>query len=464
MKCRVVFSKLANVRDNRMAVTTAIAFLLVELALFYCWFVRPFGTSCFLVPSGAFLGSYFAFIAIPGVVNVIADDWSHKYESYQIFLAMTLVSPLIIMAILKYRRARIRPLLRNMAEVLLLQSGVSMTLVVVTTIIGGAFLAIYAPSYILDVARTPGVLYDQLTALELRFDATRDLMASGGYLHYALIRVLLPVSCCVTIWKAKCRYNLIDVGLAAVVIVLGMALSALNLNKYPFLALAVTCLIAYLYPSRKPEFQPLKRQWRSYLTLGSAALVGAVLIAVMWSIYDPREANWLDRLPTFRMFYVPSWCLIDHFEYVDRYGLQGFSTIGRAAWLLDVPFQNVANEIFRWHFPGASDVNTANACFIGLAYVGWGIPGVLLFSICVGLYIHFFESLGSHKNPSKLTVALQLAGAINMCILVSGDLPSFLLTHGGILFLALAWVDAEVLTAKGSRSHNSEPYKNVMRA
>jgi oligosaccharide repeat unit polymerase len=139
-----------------------------------------------------------------------------------------------------------------------------------------------------------------------------------------------------------------------------------------------------------------------------------------------------------RLFYVPAEVLYNYFVVVPDvvpylYG----QTIGRVQWILGESSVNIGNFVFRFMYPERIASGTANASFLGYLHADFGVAGVLLGGVLVGVLTQALQLWLTRRAKTVVTLAaysylLWVAWKLNF-----QSLPQILLSGGVFVILLL---------------------------
>jgi len=145
-----------------------------------------------------------------------------------------------------------------------------------------------------------------------------------------------------------------------------------------------------------------------------------------------------------RMFVVPADVLYYYFEVFPgvvphQYGV----TIGKVAWVLGVPTFDDANCVGRYMMArgaGFRSTVTANAPFLGSLYADFSLAGVLVGAFIAGVLMQASQVWIVRRPKTTLNLALFAFLLVTFAWLNTTSLPLVLLSDGGLLIFAFAWL------------------------
>ncbi|WP_016839518.1 O-antigen polymerase [Ureibacillus thermosphaericus] len=208
-------------------------------------------------------------------------------------------------------------------------------------------------------------------------------------------------------------------------IVLGMQIFLFSMTNFKSHLLAPLVILFFYF------FQ--KTKWKNYflliMSIGSTTLVSLSLV-----LYKISED--LILIPSMfirRLFFVPAQLHFQYFEFFEdksKFLLSHsiFEGIIQTDYNVS-PTQYMAKEYFNKDF-------SPNVGFFGDAYVNFGLVGLIVFAIFLGIIMLLIDSF-STKIPLFLTMAILVIPAMS---LVNSAFLTTLLTHGVLLSLLMLWV------------------------
>ncbi len=214
--------------------------------------------------------------------------------------------------------------------------------------------------------------------------------------------------------------------------VTGLFFAAASIAKAPVAVLVlVTALFVYLYRGGRVSI-------RAAVGASAAVFLFPVLVLV-------RSLSGLGLGPADiafaivrRLFYVPAAVLYQYFVVVpDVIPYLHGRTIGRVQWILGGESVNIANFVFRHMYPRGIESGVANTSFLGYLHADFGVVGVLVGGMFVGILVQGLQVWISRQRKTVATLAafaflMWAAWKINF-----QALPQTLLSGGIIIVLVL---------------------------
>ena len=255
---------------------------------------------------------------------------------------------------------------------------------------------------------------------EFRSDARNDLPSVFGYAGSIMGKVLIPLL--VTLGLCFRRWQWVAIGFAS-----GFLLFAFTSHKSPLFTPIL--LIVVYYAARLLVKSPI----RAFVY---AASVGVVLFGLSWFDFsngDDGEVTHVGTLFYRRVLMVPSML---NGLYLESFGsLFQFQYFGGNSFTLGlIGAQNTAPSpaLIGAYFLGTD--SWANTGYIGSGYAQLGVSGVLMYGMLLGIYGSLVDNLSHRHGP---VLILTCFFPIFLTIIVSSDLPTAMLSHGGALSLLL---------------------------
>lgn len=253
---------------------------------------------------------------------------------------------------------------------------------------------------------------------DFREDAANSLPGVFDYISSTFNKAIIPFGIAIALYKK----NYVNV---AILVVISFLMFGFTSNKIMIFT-PLLVIGTFILMSRRPRFESL---------LGVLVAILSVILLAIVVDHDLsiRSAwGWMENIIVRRSLFMPAvldYSYIDVFSSADKYY---WSTSKFSFGLLDVPNSGIAPpELVGYiHFKGANI--WANTGFIGSGFSQAGVVGTIVYSICVGLTIAYFETHGR-----KLGVPLVASATLGLftTMIQSSDFAGLFLTHG--LFLAL---------------------------
>lgn len=208
-------------------------------------------------------------------------------------------------------------------------------------------------------------------------------------------------------------------------IVIGMQIFLFSMTNFKSHLFAPLVILAFYY------FQNTK--WKNYflliMSLGSTTLISLSLILFKISENFILIPSMFIR----RLFFVPAQLHFQYFEFFEdksKYFLSHSIFEGIIQTQYDVtPVMYMAKEYFNKDF-------APNVGFFGDAYVNFGLVGIIMFGILLGIIMLLVDSL-STKIPLFLTMSILV---IPVMSLVNSAFLTTLLTHGILFCMLILWI------------------------
>ena len=231
------------------------------------------------------------------------------------------------------------------------------------------------------------------------------------YLISTASKSIFPAALSISLWKRKYKTVFI---LFFIQIIWFLFTSHKGVILYPFFIFNVWF---WFRNSKNLSFYPL--------TLLS-------IISISFLPFTALEYNWLPALLFHRSFIIPTNLIFAYYEYFqDNYI---FWTNTKIGFLFGkYPFDDLPPKLIGNYLFGSGN---ANVSFLGAGFMHFGIIGVLIYGIIVGLLFVLVDSISHKSIENWVTVSIVLIPF--QTLILSADLLSSLLSHGlalSILFL-----------------------------
>ena len=417
--------------DNPLII---LLFLCVELILFYVVIIRQFSWYFLALPSGFFLAGFLIFVVVPGCFNYFLLGWRQSYENGIIYLIVILVNPVILTCTILCFPKRIKVLCRNVREKS--KKGFKthrLVLYAVLFAVGVILYKLFNESALHQLLLKPGGFGEIVTINQLRSDFDVGLKGSiFSYLTQIMSFSFMPMVVLIAYLAYKSRKSVWGMGELFLVIIASSGVSLLSLHKGPILSLFIPVLISVYVSADSGK----SRSVRSLVFLFCGLFV---LSTLTWIMHQGRLLSDFGELYEnllFRVFVSPSRAIINHIQFAEAEGFRGISVYRILSNLAGMEFTRPANELYLWIYDRGGEINTMNACYIGSAYLGWGILGVAVHSVLLGIFFVCIETMYASQVLSDLMYASLITTSACMLNLVSVDAITFMNTFGG-LYLVL---------------------------
>lgn len=133
-----------------------------------------------------------------------------------------------------------------------------------------------------------------------------------------------------------------------------------------------------------------------------------------------------------------------------------FASIGHTYWsqgllgtFVAYPFHDDPQRLvgeFLYH----NSTTWANNGMFGAGYMNLGYAGMLIYGVLLGLWLYLVDCLTAGRMPRAVVVAVLVVPF--SLVMTDGDLPTSLLTHGGILTTLMLWLWTGTLASANART------------
>lgn len=368
--------------------------LLISIAcLFFCMpLLKPNGQ-----PSAFFLTLAASVVLVPSLVIYTGAGLPHR------FALLTLAAILLISITNRIVKLKpIKTLTVSISSLTLLFTLISITTICLIFAFGGA------KHFNLNLS----LVYD------LREDAAASLPGVFGYINSITSKIIIPFA---------------------------MVFAAMKRNWFALLFLSLLSVLMFALTAHKsPLFYPLvigfvyliagKRYLHHILLIG----LTAILLISALDLWAQRSelggiSGWFSSLFTRRALLLPSllnWYHLDYFQDIPKY-FWAHSKLSLG--LLEPSHELTSANLVGLEYFGR-ETAAANTGWIGSGYANGGVPGILIYSVAIGVLFSFLDAY-SRRIGNRTVIALFVLPIFS--ILASSDLVTMLLTHGLLLSLLI---------------------------
>jgi len=356
---------------------------------------------CIKKPSSFFILFLFLLLVVP-----LTSIYSLQNQSRE-YLYMVLTSFLVIILSSKARAIKIKTLKNGRMVAINLS----------------IFIGFMLFSWIIYRGGLSFINFNLFKVYDFRREA-RELIFPGrmSYLMTFFGKVINPTLIAYSLWKKNKSMILITIFIQ----VLFFSITAHKaVLFYPM-------LILFVYYFRNKKY------------IGQMLPSGLAVVALFSSIYYWVTGELaLVTLFVRRVLFVTA---LNHYRYFETFKEMGYLYFSGKAWfpkIIEYPFElpvpNLISMIYAGH-PNAW-INTG---FLATGYMHFGMTGMLIYSIIVGLIFRYIDYFAKHFLPMWLCIAVMITPTFS---LISADLPTALMTHGIGLAIIMLWL----ISAKSSK-------------
>lgn len=142
-----------------------------------------------------------------------------------------------------------------------------------------------------------------------------------------------------------------------------------------------------------------------------------------------------------------------HYSYFNFFNENGFVYYSNRSWFPEI-IKYPYSEPIQLIITGGSG-EWANAGFLANGYAHFGLLGMIVYSIIVGILFRYIDYLASYYLPKWLCIAIMVTPILS---LTSADLPTALLNHGILIAFIILW-----LMSSEKEKSSIKRYKHVER-
>jgi len=142
-----------------------------------------------------------------------------------------------------------------------------------------------------------------------------------------------------------------------------------------------------------------------------------------------------------RFFYTPADDLYVYFEVFPRHVdyQYGGTLVKPILKLFELPYFYIENYVYMYQFPNGVETGHANAAFLSNLHADFGLVGVVLGSLLVGMIMQGIQIHLARQRKTVLAVALYAFMMYAFWVLNFGSITSVLGTNGVVAVLMMAW-------------------------
>lgn len=142
-----------------------------------------------------------------------------------------------------------------------------------------------------------------------------------------------------------------------------------------------------------------------------------------------------------RFFYTPADDLYVYFEVFPRHvDYQYGGTLAKPLLkLFELPYFYIENYVYMYQFPNGVETGHANAAFLSNLHADFGLVGVFLGSLLVGMLMQGVQIHLARQRKTVLAVAIYAFMMYAFWVLNFGSVTSVLGTNGVVAVLMMAW-------------------------
>jgi oligosaccharide repeat unit polymerase len=414
----------------------------IFVACVSCWLMQQaVGLSPRLLTISAFwYWLYLAFVFIPAF-SVFGSHAEPYRTMYMVAVDSALISvPLGVMAVNVTTGFHKEDMRRYFRAPLAVQGGMNslrpgfLALLVVAIVLSVLYCLQISSIPLYDLIVHPGDYNGLVTARE---ESLKLMNSPLVYAYYVVRSTIFPLLILIglgeylrtrrTEWKV----------LFGAAIAVGLIYSALTIAKSPVCNLVL--FVAF--------FMYLRRGGNVKIT--SLLLVALAFLLFPMFVIMSEQAGAVGLSATLadlshRLFGTPSEVLYYYFEvFPGVVPHQHGATIGKVAWVLGVPTFDDANFVGRYMMArgaGFRSTVTANAPFLGSLYADFSLAGVVVGSFIAGVTMQAVQVTLMRRPKTTLNLALFAFLLVTFAWLNTTTLPVVLLSDGGLLVFAFAWL------------------------
>ncbi len=354
-------------------------------------------------PSDLFIHVHFLLPVVPMLVLYSASDLPRAY------MCFVLLAFAVVCFVRKFKLPKIKK-----------------NLISIQTMMWG--LLIISGIYILSIILQGGLRYlnfNLLKVYEFRNLASQDLPRIYGYFSPMVSKVLLPFILLLAVYRRKWF-------IAGLALVGSVMMFALTNHKgplfYPFLVLGVY----WIMNSR--------RRWVIQLLLiGYIMVIFVSLTPFLINNHKTTESSLSDiiagSLLLRRGCFVPAHL---NFVYYDFFSTHPHTMLAESKLtfgLIEYPYELNSSHLIGYHYYN-NDQCGANTGWLGSGYMHFGVAGMLIYAVIIGLLLGLVDML-CKKREIGISVAILFTPLF--ALFLSTDLPTAMLTHGLLLAVFLTW-------------------------
>jgi hypothetical protein len=270
--------------------------------------------------------------------------------------------------------------------------------------------------------------------------------SSGMFYAFLFLRTLLfPFLVLVTWGYYLCTRERRWLVLAIITLVLGGFYAAASIARAPLAAIVMRLMFFYYV------FRGGQMGRRMTATLVAAMLAFPLLVTGL--AYGSEGLGDAFMRVGKRFFYTPADDLYVYFEVFPRHvDYQYGGTLAKPLLkLFELPYFYIENFVYLYQFPNGVQTGHANAAFLSNLHADFGLAGVALGSLVVGMIMQAVQIHIARQRKTVLSAAVFAFMMYAFWVLNFGSITSVLGTNGVIAVLLMAW-GMRVLTRTARRA------------
>lgn len=432
-------------------IITSISILAISLIIMH-HSVWIFNIKQMTIP-GFFYLTYIIFIFLPSIAVALDKQPPYRDAYFFAVASVMLTVPFGIIAmnmIFRFKKKEIKAFFSKSIE----ESPPSfyLQMVFLLCLVGALSLTVLYISQVNVVPlfkafKDPGAYTDLVQAREQSFK-----LLDSPLLHlYFWLRVLIYPFLTIQafgyyLWTKRRLWLLYFI----VCLVAGLFYAGLSLAKWPVVVIFLIIFLFYYVYSRGCISKTI-----AILLIG---LMSAFPIFVIMIITSGTGVTFYDavRAVIARMFLVPAEGIYYYFEiFPEKMDYLFGRSIGKLSMILGWEHFNLTNYVFQYRFPSRIESGSANAGFISALHADFGLCGVILGGVGVGMLMQFIQIRLIRRKKTVFNLSAYSFLIFGFFLLSFSALPVVLMSNGVVIVLMLLWVIGFIKIFSRSRVHGN---------
>ena len=260
--------------------------------------------------------------------------------------------------------------------------------------------------------------------------------ASSSLMFYAFLflrTLLYPFLILFAFGYYLCTREWRWLGLFVISLVLGGFYAAASIARAPLAAIVMRIMFFY-YVFRHGAMG------RKMTTVLVAAMLAFPLLVTGFAYGSQGMSDAFLRVGK-RFFYTPADDLYVYFEVFPRHVdyQYGGTLVKPILKLFELPYFYIENYVYMYQFPNGVETGHANAAFLSNLHADFGLVGVFLGSLLVGMIMQGMQIHLARQRKTVLAVAIYAFMMYAFWVLNFGSITSVLGTNGVVAVLMMAW-------------------------
>jgi len=268
---------------------------------------------------------------------------------------------------------------------------------------------------------------------QLREEAYAALDSSLAYAYFLLKSFLYPLLVSIALGRYMASRKKTWLFIFVIMFFAGIGYTLMTTHKsFVAILFLVLFFFIYLYRCGYPRMK---------FVIGFVCLTIVFPVSMFFLLFPEQGIQAALKNVFFRLFQSPAEMVYYYYEiFPDIVGYLYGRNIGKIAWLFNLDFFDATRFVSYYLSEFTLEVGSANASFVGDAYANFGLVGVLLEGILVGLIMQGVQIYIFRREKNVLSLSLYAFMITAFSQLHSASLQVVLLSDGVIFSLFVYWL------------------------